>query len=150
MDLVTLPEEFFVSAPPGYGQFQAIKTTLAEWTRITPPAQIDMPGEYSIYNLFGLALPFYLFKVTRPFGFWGSIRKTLAPDSLTEIHAENRRDIIALFFAVPWQVVLFLTGMMIVMKQWSHAGTLAVLLVPLSAGLYWFWYRHLSEEVEVE
>ena len=64
MDLVTLPDEFFVSVPLGDGQFQAIKTTLAEWTRITPPAQIDMPGEYSIYNLFGLALLFYLFKVT--------------------------------------------------------------------------------------
>jgi solute:Na+ symporter, SSS family len=393
MDQVTLPEEFYVSVPLGDGQFQAIKTTLAEWTRITPPARIDLPGEYSIYNLFGLALLFYLFKVviegsgggsgymlqryfaarsdreagllslfwtcllafrwpliasfamlgvyhgmnhpqgliadpelvlptvvreyiplgvkgllvaglmaaamstfdstvnagaaywvkdlyqaylnpqasakklllhsrgasivivllglllsytisnineiwgwitmgisagmfiplvlrwywarfngygfaigmaagliaavltkllggslpeytsfmiasgaslvgcvmgtyltsptdngvleqfykvTRPFGLWGSIRKSLAPASRAAIQAENRRDLIALCFAVPWQIVLFLTGMMIVMKQWTNAGTLAALLIPLSTGLYWFWFRHLSQEVEVE
>ena len=92
----------------------------------------------------------HFYKITRPFGFWGSIRKTMEAASLTAIHAENRRDIIALFFAVPWQIVLFLTGMMIVLKQWSNAGILAVLLIPLSAGLYWFWYRHLSKEAEVE
>jgi len=393
MALVTLPEEFFISVPLGDGQFQTIKTTLAEWTRITPPARIGMPGEYSIYNLFGLTLLFYLFKVTlegsgggsgymlqryfaarsdreagllslfwtcllafrwpliasfamlgvfhgithpegliadpelvlptvvreyiqpgakgllvaglmaaamstfdstvnagaaywvkdlyqaylnpqasekrlllhsraasvaivfvglllsysisnineiwgwitmgisagmfiplvlrwywarfngygfaigmaagliaavftkllgsglpeytsfmiasgssfagcvagtyltaptnsrvleqfyqvtRPFGFWGSTRNTLDPAAVMEIHAENRRDILALSFAVPWQIVLFLLGMMIIMKQWSHATTLAVLLIPLSMGLYWFWFRHLSEEAEME
>jgi SSS family solute:Na+ symporter len=90
------------------------------------------------------------YKVTRPFGLWGSIRETLPPATLMEIHAENRRDIIALLFAVPWQMILFLTGMMIVLKQWSNACTLVVLLIPLSAGLYWFWFRHLSEEVTVE
>jgi SSS family transporter len=90
------------------------------------------------------------YKVTRPFGFWGSIRKTMAPASLKEIETENRRDIIALVFAVPWQIVLFMTGMMIVLKQWSNAGTLALLLFFLSVGLYWFWFRHLSEEVKIK
>ena len=389
MNLVTLPEEIVVSVPLGDGQFQTIKTTLAEWSRITPPARVDLPGEYSIYNLFGLSLLFYLFKVTlegsggsngymlqryfaarsdrdagllslfwtcllafrwpliasfavlgiyhgtsqpdaliqdpelvlptvvreyipigvkgllvaglmaaamstfdstvnagaaywvkdiyqaylnpqasertlllhsrfatiamvlvgllfsltinnineiwgwitmgvsagmfiplvlrwywarfngygfaigtaagliaavltkllgsglpeytsfmiasgasligcvmgalltvptdqavldefyrttRPFGFWGGVRQNLAPATRSQIDAENHRDLIALLFAVPWQIVLFLTGMMVILKQWHSFGTLLLLLVLLSAGLYWFWFRHLSHE----
>ncbi len=55
----------------------------------------------------------------------------------------------AIFFAVPWQVVLFLCSMMIVLKQWSNFLNLFILLIILSAGLYWFWFRHLSKEVKV-
>ena len=89
------------------------------------------------------------YKVTRPFGFWGSVRTEIPTDVLHQINEENRRDIIAIFFAVPWQVVLFLTGMMIVMKQWSNVFNLFGLLIVLSAGLYWFWFRHLSKEVRL-
>ena len=92
---------------------------------------------------------FEFYKITRPFGLWDSIRNQLPSDTLASINKENRRDIIATFFAVPWQVVLFLTGMMVVLKQWSNAMNLFGLLVILSAGLYWFWFRHLSEEVKV-
>lgn len=92
----------------------------------------------------------YFYKVTRPFGFWGSIRRSVKPDELRAIQKENRRDIVSTFFAVPWQVVLFLTGMMIVMKQWQHLTTLLIVLGLLSLGLYQFWYKHLSTEVKVE
>jgi hypothetical protein len=35
--------------------------------------------------------------------------------------------------------------MVVVLKRWdSFAGLLAVFVV-LSAGLYWFWFRHLAE-----
>ena len=73
----------------------------------------------------------------------------LTPDILSKINEENKRDIIAIFFAVPWQVVLFLCSMMIVLKQWSNFLNLFILLIILSAGLYWFWFRHLSKEVKV-
>ena len=92
---------------------------------------------------------FNFYKITRPFGFWHNVRNKLPMESLAQIHKENRRDIIATFFAVPWQVVLFLTGMMIVLKQWSNVLNLSILLVLLSAGLYWFWFRHLSKEVKI-
>ncbi|MFQ6606473.1 MAG: sodium:solute symporter family protein [Fidelibacterota bacterium] len=92
----------------------------------------------------------HFYKVTRPFGFWGSIRRSVKPDELRAIQKENRRDIVSTFFAVPWQVVLFLTGMMIVMKQWQHLTTLLIVLGLLSLGLYQFWYKHLSTEVKVE
>ena len=66
MNTVNLPEEFFVSVPMIDGTFTAIKTSLSEWTRITPPIEMNMPegSSYEIYNLFGIAIMFYLFKVT--------------------------------------------------------------------------------------
>ena len=93
---------------------------------------------------------FNFYKITRPFGFWNNVRNQLPNDILAKINEENRRDIIATLFAVPWQVVLFLTGMMIVMKQWSNFINLFGLLIILSFGLYWFWFRHLSKEVKIE
>ena len=92
---------------------------------------------------------FEFYKITRPFGIWNKIRNRLPHNTLEKINEENKRDIIAIFFAVPWQVVLFLTGMMIVLKQWANVLTLLALLVFLSLGLYHFWFRHLSKEVEV-
>ena len=93
---------------------------------------------------------FNFYKITRPFDAWESVRNQLPKDILIKINEENKRDIIATFFAVPWQIVLFLTGMMIVLKQWSNVLNLLTLLVVLSAGLYWFWFRHLSSEVKVD
>jgi len=90
------------------------------------------------------------YRVTRPFGFWSHIRGSLPKAVRSKVNQENRRDIIATFFAVPWQVVLFLTGMMIVMKQWTNVLNLGFLLILLSAGLYWFWFRHLSKEVKID
>ena len=89
------------------------------------------------------------YKITRPFGFWNKVRSELDLSVVAKINQENKRDIIALFFAVPWQVVLFLTGMMIVLKQWTNFINLFGILVILSFGLYWFWFRHLSKEVKI-
>jgi hypothetical protein len=38
---------------------------------------------------------------------------------------------------------------MIIFKQWSNFFYLLILLIILSTGLYWFWFRHLSKEVKV-
>jgi solute:Na+ symporter, SSS family len=93
-------------------------------------------------------LEFY--KRTRPFGFWGPIRKKIQSEKLNEINQENRRDILSTFFAVPWQVVLFLTGMALIFKRWDQFGWLLIILILLSAGLYFNWFRHLSSEVKVD
>ncbi len=93
-------------------------------------------------------LEFY--KRTRPFGFWGPIKKKLSPSVQTQIDTENRRDKLSTFFAVPWQVVLFLTGMALIMKRWDQLSWLLLILVSLSTGLYFSWFRHLSGEVKVE
>ncbi len=90
------------------------------------------------------------YKKTRPFGFWGSIKHSISTQILEKVNQENRRDIVATFFAVPGQVVLFLAMMMIVMQRWDNFGWLLGLLVILSFGLYHFWYKHLSTEVRID
>jgi len=93
-------------------------------------------------------LEFY--KRTRPFGFWGPIRAKIAQEKMQAIKKENRRDIISTFFAVPWQVVLFLTGMAVIFKRWDEFAVLLVILAVLSVGLYFKWFRHLSAEVDMK
>ncbi|MEO0947698.1 MAG: sodium:solute symporter [Cyanobacteria bacterium J06641_5] len=88
----------------------------------------------------------HFYATTRPFGFWGPIRKTLSPELQAQATRENRRDLWAVAIAVPWQLVLFLTGMMLVAKQWQQFGVLVTVLIPLSFGLYWFWFRHLDRQ----
>ncbi len=90
------------------------------------------------------------YKTTRPFGFWKNIREKIPTNVMEKVNKENRRDIISIFMAVPWQVILFLTMMMIVMGRWDFFGYLFVALVALSFGLYFSWYRHLSTEVKVD
>jgi len=90
------------------------------------------------------------YKITRPFGFWNPVRKYLPPTVMEKINKENRRDIISTFFAVPWQVVLFLSMMMIIMKSWNTLFVLLGILAVLSVALYFNWFRHLSTEVKVE
>jgi len=90
------------------------------------------------------------YKITRPFGFWNPIRSRLSPAVRENINKENRRDIISTFFAVPWQVVLFLTMMMLIMKSWNTLFVLLGILAILSVGLYLNWFRHLSKEVKIE
>ncbi|MGB6647305.1 MAG: sodium:solute symporter, partial [Bacteroidota bacterium] len=60
---VTLPETFNVSVPAGDGTFIFLGTSLESWTQVVPRWSLDLPGSYSIYNLFGLSVFFYLIKV---------------------------------------------------------------------------------------
>jgi Na+/proline symporter len=90
------------------------------------------------------------YKTTRPFGFWEPIKSVLPEEKKIQINSENRRDIIAICFALPWQIVLFLTGMTVILKRFDLFGYLIVILIGLSLGLYYFWFRHLSTEVSME
>lgn len=90
------------------------------------------------------------YKTTRPFGFWEPIKSLLPDEKKTQINSENRRDIIAICFALPWQIVLFLTGMTVILKRFDLFFYLLMILIILSIGLYYFWFRHLSKEVRVE
>lgn len=90
------------------------------------------------------------YKTTRPFGLWKPIKSSLPEEKKIQINSENRRDIIAICFALPWQIVLFLTGMTVILKRFDLFGYLLVILVILSVGLYYFWFRHLSKEVKLE
>jgi solute:Na+ symporter, SSS family len=87
---------------------------------------------------------------TRPFGFWGPIRRQLPPSFVAQINRENRRDILSTPIAVCWQLSLFLSLMTVVLKRWDHLGYLAVILAASSIGLYFNWYRYLSAEVRID
>jgi SSS family solute:Na+ symporter len=90
------------------------------------------------------------YKRTRPFGMWKPVKDKIKAETMDRINTENRRDIISTFLAVPWQVVLFLTGMAIIFKRWDEFFWLGIILVALSVGLYFNWFRHLSTEVKVD
>ena len=59
-----LPEEFSVSIPMKDGTFQTLQTTREVWTHVVPPWEMNLdPGsDYAIFNFFGIAILFYLFK----------------------------------------------------------------------------------------
>ncbi|HRS52646.1 MAG TPA: sodium:solute symporter [Candidatus Marinimicrobia bacterium] len=90
------------------------------------------------------------YRVTRPFGFWGPIRAKLPEKLISQINRENRRDIISIFFAVPWQVCLFLMWMVLVMKRYDTFLSLLLIVVTLSTILYFTWFRHLATQVNIE
>ena len=91
---------------------------------------------------------FYL--ITRPFGFWEEIRRELPKNIQAKIKQENQRDILATFVAIPWQLVLFLMGIVFMMKRWDTFGALLLVEGLLSIALYFTWFRYLSKEVKLE
>ena len=90
------------------------------------------------------------YQVTQPFGFWQPMRDKLSFPQQAKIRQENRRDIIAICIAVPWQLVLFLTGMMLLTKQWQQFGLLLLALILLSIALYFTWFRYLGKAVNLQ
>ncbi|PIQ08919.1 MAG: sodium:solute symporter [Ignavibacteriales bacterium CG18_big_fil_WC_8_21_14_2_50_31_20] len=90
------------------------------------------------------------YKVTRPFGFWNKIKMQLNFENIDKINKENRRDIIATSIAIIWQLVLFIGMMTVILKRWDLFLILSIIFIVLSIGLYYFWYRHLSNEVRFD
>lgn len=84
------------------------------------------------------------YRKTRPFGFWGHIREKVKDIDQHQVDEENKRDIRSIFIAVPWQLTLFLTPMVVVTRQWHLFWPLFGLLIVLSLLLYFGWFRHLS------
>lgn len=89
----------------------------------------------------------HFYTTTRPFGLWGSLKNTLAPDVKEKMQKEHRRDIAALPFAVVWQVTLFMLPMQLLIKSYhAFAVTLGIFAVAL-AGLYFIWLRYQKSDV---
>jgi SSS family solute:Na+ symporter len=90
------------------------------------------------------------YRTTRPFGLWGNI-KDIFPTAIKEqINKENRRDIISTVIAMVWQLSLFLSGMMLILGHWGKLGLLLGVFAFTSVLLYFNWYKHLSNEVEIK
>ncbi len=65
---IHLPEQFAVSMPireVAGGGFKSFATNYKEWTSVLPHWKLGMDSAslYSMYNLFGIAIMFYIFKV---------------------------------------------------------------------------------------
>ncbi|MBV6625102.1 MAG: sodium:solute symporter [Rivularia sp. (in: Bacteria)] len=89
------------------------------------------------------------YKITRPFGFWGIVRKNLPANIQQKIKNENRRDIVSTLIAIPWQLTLFMLGITFMMKRWDIFGTLLAVFIMLSIALYFTWFKYLSKEVTI-
>jgi SSS family solute:Na+ symporter len=99
---------------------------------------LTLPTERSVLEHF--------YKTTRPFGFWGPLKDTLSELERQAVAKEHRNDILALPFALVWQVCLFLLPMQVVIHAYGDMWfTLPLFLIGL-AGLYWFWYRNLPHD----
>jgi Na+/proline symporter len=83
------------------------------------------------------------YRTTRPFGFWGPLARLLAPEAAAAMRREHRNDILAVPFALGWQVTLFLLPMQAVVQTWSAFGVTLCIFVACLGGLYVFWYRNL-------
>lgn len=89
------------------------------------------------------------YNVTRPFGAWGKFKKGVPEDVQAAIRKENKRDIISVILAIPWQLTLFMFMMNLVFKDWPQALWLGFIFIVLSIALYFTWFRHLSSEVKI-
>ncbi|GMU90534.1 MAG: sodium:solute symporter [Chlorobiota bacterium] len=85
---------------------------------------------------------------TRPFGFWGPVTASLKDEDRNAIKKENRRDIISALIAVPWQLLLFATAMLVVLRENEMLLYASVLLAILSFLLYKIWFKNLDTESE--
>jgi len=90
------------------------------------------------------------YRVTRPFGFWGEIKKSIEVKSAEEVDRENKRDIVSTFFAVPWMLLMCITPMLFMVRLWNGFFIALGVLTLLSIALYFSWFRHLSTEVTLE
>lgn len=85
------------------------------------------------------------YRKTKPFGFWGPVKKTLPEHTRRKMEKEHKNDLAALPFALVWQVTMFLIPMQIMLQTWKSLSVTLVLFAIGLGGLYWFWYRNLPE-----
>lgn len=138
--LAAILQKLFLPQLPEYASFAIVTFSSLAATIIT--ALLTSPTDNETLSNF--------YKLTRPFGFWKPIASGIKPERYSSIKKENRRDLISICLALPWQIVLFLTFMTTMFKRWEYVLWLSVLLFILSFGLYNFWLKHLSTEMRDE
>lgn len=89
-----------------------------------------------------------------PWGFWGSyIEEARQAGALTETDVQKRtierlNEMLAVFFALPFQLGLLLAGMAFVFHDWRNFWFFAVVAALCAVGLRFFWYRNLKTDEE--
>jgi SSS family solute:Na+ symporter len=82
---------------------------------------------------------------TLPFGFWKPYAQELSASLQKRVAEEHRRDLSALPLALLFQVMIFLTPMLAVMRSWSSFGVCLLITTGSLGLLYLIWLRHLEE-----
>ncbi len=102
-------------------------------TYLGPPAKMSVLIEF--------------YRKTRPFGFWGPVRRLVDGNEVEDIKRENRRDILLLLPACIWQLTLVWMMVALVAKKWGSVAISAAIVASLSVLLYRYWYLNLKKNV---
>ncbi|MFC1606399.1 sodium:solute symporter [Candidatus Latescibacterota bacterium] len=86
------------------------------------------------------------YRKTRPFGFWGPLKKKLSPDLRAATVREHRFDIAALPFAMVFQVCLFMLPMQLIIKSYGAFLRTGGIFIVCGVAMYFLWYRNLPED----
>ena len=86
---------------------------------------------------------FYL--KTKPFGFWGPVRRACDPEQVKDIKVESTRDMFLLIPAFAAHISLFLMMSSIMWKMWSTVGVCFIVFAISATILYKFWFKNLKE-----
>ena len=133
-----LVQRIFAPAMPEWEQF-TIMTTLSFLGTISGSI-VSAPAPMKVLQHF--------YRTTRPFGLWGPLRHEFQGEQRALMEKEHRTDIIAVPFAMLWQVTLFLLPMQLVIKSYRAFAMTLPLFLFAAAGMYWFWWRPLPKRGE--
>lgn len=138
----------------GIGMIAAVVQRLAfpalpEWQAFIAVGSVSLAGMFVTTLLTApthkkTLIRFYL--KTRPMGFWRNVSDKVKPGQVRQIKIENRRDLTALFFAVPWQISMFLAPVFLVIHEWRSFVAFTMVFLLTSAGLYFRWFKYLTDE----
>lgn len=92
----------------------------------------------------------HFYKKTRPFGFWGPVRKYLLKEQLSYIDSENTRDVISVPFAFFYQVMLFLIPMQVIIHSFTSLYWSLPIFVVACLGMYFIWYKNQRPDRDME
>ncbi len=134
-----LLQRFFLPFMPEWQQFVYILVIGTAGsilgTYLTPPTDT------------GVLQNFY--RTTKPFGLWKPLRSLLSAAENLAMQREHRNDLIALPFALGWQITILMLPMQLILKQYHDATITAGILIVSLIGLYFFWYRQLPPAKEI-
>lgn len=127
------------------------------------PALNGLPAYWSFTFVFGMAsigtiasalltepteiatvVKFY--EQTKPFGFWGPVKKVANVKIVAEACKENRQDLLNLPIACTWHISLFLLMSSLIFRDWVVIVTCSVVMAACSFILYHTWYKTLRNE----
>ncbi len=123
--------------------------------RLSPYASFALLSGLSLLTMIAVSLAtpavapqtlLHFYRTTRPFGIWGPVRRQVVREEQLAIDRENRHDLVSLLLALPWQLVLFLLPMALVIRRWDYVALFGGLLSALSVALYFTWFRRLPAE----